>query len=136
MAGLWLCAAQPSTLPSSYVRRGLLFAVSSVLLSVPAERLLADLPDELLEARSWLAGEDAASGHGSEGGRRLLQPQEGSRGRRGHGTSWRFLELSESRPTAQCECCVPPHLYTKCPPVWGWEHGCCWGHFGESCRGT
>lgn len=39
----------------SYVRRGLLSAVSSVLLSVPAERLLADLPDELLEARPWLA---------------------------------------------------------------------------------
>uniref|UniRef100_G1SDH4 Telomere length regulation protein TEL2 homolog n=1 Tax=Oryctolagus cuniculus TaxID=9986 RepID=G1SDH4_RABIT len=36
---------------------GLLSAVSSVLLSVPAERLLGDLPDELLEARSWLAGE-------------------------------------------------------------------------------
>lgn len=40
----------------SYVRQGLLSAVSSVLLSVPVERLLADLPDELLEARSWLAG--------------------------------------------------------------------------------
>nr|XP_042096041.1 telomere length regulation protein TEL2 homolog isoform X3 [Ovis aries] len=39
----------------AYVRQGLLSAVSSVLLSVPAERLLADLPDELLEARSWLA---------------------------------------------------------------------------------
>lgn len=39
----------------TYVRRGLLSAVSSVLLSVPAERLLEDLPDELLEARSWLA---------------------------------------------------------------------------------
>ncbi|KAF4015464.1 hypothetical protein G4228_007289 [Cervus hanglu yarkandensis] len=39
----------------AYVRRGLLSAISSVLLSVPAERLLADLPDELLEARSWLA---------------------------------------------------------------------------------
>lgn len=38
-----------------YVRRGLLSAVSSVLLSVPTERLLGDLPDELLEARSWLA---------------------------------------------------------------------------------
>lgn len=38
----------------SYVRRGLLSSVSSVLLSVPAERLLADLPDELLETRSWL----------------------------------------------------------------------------------
>ncbi|XP_022372679.1 telomere length regulation protein TEL2 homolog [Enhydra lutris kenyoni] len=39
----------------AYVRQGLLSAVSSVLLSVPAERLLADLPDELLEARPWLA---------------------------------------------------------------------------------
>lgn len=39
----------------AYVRRGLLSAVSSVLLSVPAERLLEDLPDELLEARAWLA---------------------------------------------------------------------------------
>ncbi|XP_016063571.1 PREDICTED: telomere length regulation protein TEL2 homolog isoform X2 [Miniopterus natalensis] len=39
----------------TYVRRGLLSAVSCVLLSVPAERLLEDLPDELLEARSWLA---------------------------------------------------------------------------------
>lgn len=38
-----------------FVRQGLLSAVSSVLLSVPAERLLGDLPDELLEARSWLA---------------------------------------------------------------------------------
>ncbi|XP_004873798.1 telomere length regulation protein TEL2 homolog isoform X4 [Heterocephalus glaber] len=38
-----------------YVRRGLLSAVSSILLSVPAERLLGDLSDELLEARSWLA---------------------------------------------------------------------------------
>ncbi|XP_048188887.1 telomere length regulation protein TEL2 homolog [Perognathus longimembris pacificus] len=38
-----------------YVRQGLLSAVASVLLSVPAERLLGDLPDELLEARSWLA---------------------------------------------------------------------------------
>ncbi|XP_063082351.1 telomere length regulation protein TEL2 homolog isoform X2 [Cavia porcellus] len=38
-----------------YVRRGLLSAVSSILLSVPADRLLADLSDELLEARSWLA---------------------------------------------------------------------------------
>ncbi|KAL0617219.1 Telomere length regulation protein TEL2-like protein [Plecturocebus cupreus] len=39
----------------AYVRQGLLSAVSSVLLSVPATRLLEDLPDELLEARSWLA---------------------------------------------------------------------------------
>lgn len=47
----------PALLIGSYVRRGLLSAVSSVLLSVPTERLLGDLPDELLEARSWLAGE-------------------------------------------------------------------------------
>ncbi|XP_058142682.1 telomere length regulation protein TEL2 homolog isoform X2 [Dasypus novemcinctus] len=39
----------------SYVRQGLLCAVSAVLLGVPAERLLEDLLDELLEARSWLA---------------------------------------------------------------------------------
>nr|XP_055220880.1 telomere length regulation protein TEL2 homolog isoform X3 [Gorilla gorilla gorilla] len=39
----------------AYVRQGLLSAVSSVLLSVPAARLLEDLLDELLEARSWLA---------------------------------------------------------------------------------
>nr|XP_054310644.1 telomere length regulation protein TEL2 homolog isoform X1 [Pongo pygmaeus]XP_054310645.1 telomere length regulation protein TEL2 homolog isoform X2 [Pongo pygmaeus]XP_054310646.1 telomere length regulation protein TEL2 homolog isoform X2 [Pongo pygmaeus]XP_054310647.1 telomere length regulation protein TEL2 homolog isoform X2 [Pongo pygmaeus] len=39
----------------AYVRQGLLSAVTSVLLSVPAARLLEDLPDELLEARSWLA---------------------------------------------------------------------------------
>ncbi|XP_065748830.1 telomere length regulation protein TEL2 homolog [Phocoena phocoena] len=38
----------------AYVRQGLLSAVSAILLSVPAERLLADLLDELLEARSWL----------------------------------------------------------------------------------
>ncbi|XP_003790820.2 telomere length regulation protein TEL2 homolog isoform X2 [Otolemur garnettii] len=39
----------------TYVRQGLLSATSSVLLSVPAQRLLEDMPDELLEARSWLA---------------------------------------------------------------------------------
>ncbi|XP_040853580.1 telomere length regulation protein TEL2 homolog [Ochotona curzoniae] len=38
-----------------FVRQGLLSAVCSVLLGVPAQRLLEDLPDELLEARSWLA---------------------------------------------------------------------------------
>lgn len=52
----------------SYVRRGLLSAVSSVLLSVPAERLLADLPDELLEARPWLAGEHRAPSHVGKAG--------------------------------------------------------------------
>lgn len=39
----------------AYVRQGLLTAVSAVLLSMPAQRLLEDLPDELLEVRSWLA---------------------------------------------------------------------------------
>lgn len=37
------------------MRQGLLSAVSSVLLSVPAAHLLEDLLDELLEAQSWLA---------------------------------------------------------------------------------
>lgn len=70
--------AQPSTLLGSYVRRGLLSAVSSVLLSVPAERLLTDMSDELLEARSWLAGEPQAPGCGSEVGRRPMQPRGSS----------------------------------------------------------
>ncbi|XP_035195711.1 telomere length regulation protein TEL2 homolog [Oxyura jamaicensis] len=38
----------------SYVRQGLLSCISSVLLSVPAEHLLNDMTEELLEARSWL----------------------------------------------------------------------------------
>eukprot|EP00061_Rhincodon_typus_P011546 g36635.t1 len=38
-----------------YVRQGTLFAVSSVLLSVPSHILLTEVPDELLEIRSWLA---------------------------------------------------------------------------------
>uniref|UniRef100_A0A8C3KJN5 Telomere length regulation protein TEL2 homolog n=1 Tax=Calidris pygmaea TaxID=425635 RepID=A0A8C3KJN5_9CHAR len=38
----------------SYVRQGLLSCVSSVLLSVPAEHLLEDLTEELLETQSWL----------------------------------------------------------------------------------
>ncbi|XP_009898844.2 telomere length regulation protein TEL2 homolog [Dryobates pubescens] len=37
-----------------YVRQGLLSCVSSLLLSVPAERLLEDMTEELLEAQSWL----------------------------------------------------------------------------------
>ncbi|NXC51349.1 TELO2 protein, partial [Penelope pileata] len=37
-----------------YVRQGLLSCVSSTLLSVPAEHLLADVAEELLETRSWL----------------------------------------------------------------------------------
>uniref|UniRef100_A0A8C3LQP0 Telomere length regulation protein TEL2 homolog n=1 Tax=Chrysolophus pictus TaxID=9089 RepID=A0A8C3LQP0_CHRPC len=42
----------------SYVRQGLLSCVSSILLSVPAEHLLQDVTEELLETRSWL--EDVA----------------------------------------------------------------------------
>ncbi|XP_075292351.1 telomere length regulation protein TEL2 homolog isoform X1 [Opisthocomus hoazin] len=38
----------------SYVRQGLLSCVSSVLLSVPAEHLLEDVTEELLETQSWL----------------------------------------------------------------------------------
>ncbi|XP_054068249.1 telomere length regulation protein TEL2 homolog isoform X2 [Rissa tridactyla] len=38
----------------SYVRQGLLSCISSVLLSVPAECLLEDVTEELLEAQSWL----------------------------------------------------------------------------------
>ncbi|XP_060028621.1 telomere length regulation protein TEL2 homolog isoform X2 [Erinaceus europaeus] len=45
----------------AYVRQGLLTAVSAVLLSMPAQRLLEDLPDELLEVRSWLAGSESCS---------------------------------------------------------------------------
>ncbi|XP_062999077.1 telomere length regulation protein TEL2 homolog [Elgaria multicarinata webbii] len=39
----------------TYVRQGLLSSVSSTLLSVPAERLLEDMTEELLETRFWLA---------------------------------------------------------------------------------
>ncbi|XP_053132126.1 telomere length regulation protein TEL2 homolog isoform X2 [Hemicordylus capensis] len=39
----------------TYVRQGLLSSVSSTLLSVPAERLLEDLTEELLETQAWLA---------------------------------------------------------------------------------
>ncbi|XP_065588650.1 telomere length regulation protein TEL2 homolog [Cyrtonyx montezumae] len=38
----------------SYVRQGLLSCVSSILHSVPAERLLQDVTEELLETRLWL----------------------------------------------------------------------------------
>ncbi|NXQ56407.1 TELO2 protein, partial [Anthoscopus minutus] len=38
----------------SYVRQGLLSCISSLLLSVPTERILADMTDELLETQSWL----------------------------------------------------------------------------------
>ncbi|XP_059717681.1 telomere length regulation protein TEL2 homolog isoform X2 [Haemorhous mexicanus] len=38
----------------SYVRQGLLSCVSSLLLSVPTERILEDMTEELLETQSWL----------------------------------------------------------------------------------
>uniref|UniRef100_H3AAG8 Telomere length regulation protein TEL2 homolog n=1 Tax=Latimeria chalumnae TaxID=7897 RepID=H3AAG8_LATCH len=53
----------------TYVRQGVLFSVSSVLLSVPGERLLSELTDEVLEARSWLI--DAAEKDSDEDCRRL-----------------------------------------------------------------
>lgn len=74
LPSLWLHWGLALTLLGSYVRRGLLSAVSSVLLSVPAERLLEDLPDELLEARSWLAGECGAPGCSCKVGGRPVQP--------------------------------------------------------------
>uniref|UniRef100_A0A4W3ICS5 Telomere length regulation protein TEL2 homolog n=1 Tax=Callorhinchus milii TaxID=7868 RepID=A0A4W3ICS5_CALMI len=40
----------------TYVRQGILFAVSSLLLSVPSEGLLSEVLDEVLELRCWLAG--------------------------------------------------------------------------------
>ncbi|XP_074867286.1 telomere length regulation protein TEL2 homolog isoform X2 [Carettochelys insculpta] len=39
----------------SYVRQGLLTAVSSILLSVPSDCLLEDMTNEFLETQSWLA---------------------------------------------------------------------------------
>ncbi|KAM6407666.1 telomere length regulation protein TEL2 homolog isoform 2-T2 [Rhynochetos jubatus] len=38
----------------SYVRQGLLSCISSLLFSVPRERLLEDMMEELLETQSWL----------------------------------------------------------------------------------
>ncbi|XP_041830546.1 telomere length regulation protein TEL2 homolog [Melanotaenia boesemani] len=42
------------------VRRGILFAVCSVFLSMPSQNLLVDLGDQLFETRTWLA--DVAEG--------------------------------------------------------------------------
>ncbi|KAM7381799.1 hypothetical protein PAMA_012583 [Pampus argenteus] len=42
------------------VRRGVLFSVCSVFLSMPSQNLLADLSDQLFETRTWLA--DVAEG--------------------------------------------------------------------------
>ncbi|GCB71513.1 hypothetical protein scyTo_0001604 [Scyliorhinus torazame] len=52
----------------TYVRQGTLFAVSSILLSVPSHILLTEVPDELLEMRSWLA--DVAENDPDEGCRK------------------------------------------------------------------
>lgn len=38
------------------VRRGVLFAVCSVFLSMPSQNLLMELSDQLFETRAWLAG--------------------------------------------------------------------------------
>lgn len=38
------------------MRRGVLFAVCSVFLSMPSQSLLEELSDQLLETRAWLAG--------------------------------------------------------------------------------
>lgn len=63
-----MCACVPNnsqTRLSSYpyiclfyrmVRRGVLFSVCSVFLSMPSQNLLLELSDQLFEARSWLAG--------------------------------------------------------------------------------
>uniref|UniRef100_A0A8B9UQZ7 Telomere length regulation protein TEL2 homolog n=1 Tax=Anas zonorhyncha TaxID=75864 RepID=A0A8B9UQZ7_9AVES len=40
----------------SYVRQGLLSCISSMLVSVPAEYLLNNMTEELLETQSWLGG--------------------------------------------------------------------------------
>ncbi|XP_016314295.1 telomere length regulation protein TEL2 homolog [Sinocyclocheilus anshuiensis] len=37
------------------VRRGVMFAVCAVFLSMPAENLLTELGDDLMETRAWLA---------------------------------------------------------------------------------
>ncbi|XP_063286669.1 telomere length regulation protein TEL2 homolog isoform X1 [Pelobates fuscus] len=38
-----------------YVRQGLLFCVSTILLSVPWERLMTDMAEEVIETQRWLA---------------------------------------------------------------------------------
>lgn len=38
------------------VRRGVLFAVCSVFLSINSQNLLVELSDQLFETRTWLAG--------------------------------------------------------------------------------
>lgn len=40
------------------VRRGVMFAVCAVFLSMPSENLLTELGDDLMETRAWLAGRD------------------------------------------------------------------------------
>uniref|UniRef100_H2UMT0 Telomere length regulation protein TEL2 homolog n=1 Tax=Takifugu rubripes TaxID=31033 RepID=H2UMT0_TAKRU len=45
------------------VRRGVLFAVCSLLMSVNSQNLLADFGDQLFETRSWLAGRPLTLGN-------------------------------------------------------------------------
>ncbi|XP_040212526.1 telomere length regulation protein TEL2 homolog isoform X2 [Rana temporaria] len=52
-----------------FVRQGLLFCVSTVLLSVPWERLMTDMAEEVLEMKCWLA--DIAEKESDEDCRRL-----------------------------------------------------------------
>ncbi|XP_056390382.1 telomere length regulation protein TEL2 homolog [Hyla sarda] len=52
-----------------FVRQGLLFCVSTILLSVPWERLMTDMSEEVLEMKCWLA--DAAETDADDHCRRL-----------------------------------------------------------------
>ncbi|XP_069590544.1 telomere length regulation protein TEL2 homolog isoform X1 [Ranitomeya imitator] len=52
-----------------FVRQGLLFCVSTILLSVPWERLMTDMSEEVLEMKCWLA--DIAETDADEDCRRL-----------------------------------------------------------------
>lgn len=40
------------------VRRGVLFAVCSVFMSMNSQNLLLDIGEQLFETRTWLAGKD------------------------------------------------------------------------------
>ncbi|XP_016093764.1 telomere length regulation protein TEL2 homolog [Sinocyclocheilus grahami] len=45
-------------LTDQMVRRGVMFAVCAVFLSMPAENFLTELGDDLMETRAWLAEND------------------------------------------------------------------------------
>ncbi|OCT64310.1 telomere length regulation protein TEL2 homolog isoform X2 [Xenopus laevis] len=53
----------------AFVRQGLLFCISTVLLSVPWERLMTDMAEEVMETQSWLA--DVAERDSDDDCRRL-----------------------------------------------------------------